>query len=253
MSNIIRLAALSAAVPLFGHWPWIEPASASAPARVYFGVYPSDRMTGARVQAMAGARLWTYAKGGGHQAAKPSVEADALGLGNVDGAVMDYTFGVFGQHGPPTLVLYTAKAYRGLLPAQSPAALPLEVVPAADMAPVANKPIRLRLLRAGKPLAGVSIHAYTSAQGARHLAARKSAKAEHKHDHKAASEESSEIPSDSLRWVTGADGEITATLPTTGQYQFHVSVREQTPGVHEGKAYQSVTLMSTLCVDVVER
>ncbi len=260
LSSQLVLAAVSAG-SLFAHWPWLEPARDGSPARAYFGVFPSEKMTGNRVQAMASARFWSYTAGQGYQAAKPAVGADALDLGLVDGGVMDYNFGVYAGHGPATLVLFSAKAFRRQVPAQAAVALPLELVAMGDLTLRAGQAGRMRLLRNGQPLAGQTIHLYTDTQGERHLAKLKAKKESAKHDHAhdqahdhaaqgKRSEESGEIPTDALRFTTDGKGEFALTLPAAGRYQFHVSVREATPGTHEGKAYQSVTLMSTLCVDI---
>ena len=200
----------------------------------------------------------------GFSAAQPAIETNALTLGVADGGILDYPFGVYAGHGPATLVLYSAKAFRGRIPAGTVGKLPLEIVAVDEVNLKTGSAARLQLRRNGQPLAGAVVHVYADWQGERHLAAVKAkpAKAnghaengphpDHQHATPSStkSEESGEIPSDALKFTTDARGEFSLSLPAAGRYQFHASVREETPGDYHGTPYQSVTLMTTLCVDI---
>ena len=53
---------LFAAIPLTlltvsAHLPWMEPARGTQPIQVFFGVFPSEKMSGDRVQAMAASQV----------------------------------------------------------------------------------------------------------------------------------------------------------------------------------------------------
>jgi hypothetical protein len=248
------------------HWPWLEPGTATAPARAYFGVYPSDRMAGPRVQAMGAAKFWSLDARGNYSPLKAVAETDALNLGSHEGVVMNYTFGVYAGHGPASLVVYTAKAFRGAPAMTSPEPLPLDII-ALQKTPVRlGQPAKFRLLRNGQPLSATIVRAYTAEQGAAHMASLKAAKSSghgappasatsgaqsgHDHQHGGKDEASGEIPASAVKAISGDNGEFSVTLPTAGAYQFHVTLRENTPGTHEGKAYQSVTLMTTLRIDL---
>jgi hypothetical protein len=258
MRTILFLTTLFLLAPAPGrsHWPWLEPGSASDAARAYFGVYPADRMSGAQVNAMKNASFWAVTAKGAFEKLTPQAETNALALGAHDGVVMSYPFGVYAGHGPASLILFSAKAFRGKLATSSPEVLPLDIVPVAHAVVERGKPASFRLLRNGKPLAGATVAAYTAAQGEAHAAARKAAKAAgHDHGHEAKAhgankEGNGELPPDALQATTNAAGEFTFTVPSAGAYQLHVSVREATPGTHNGKAYETVTLVSTLRFDV---
>jgi|GEM_PF-4219068 len=236
---------------LQAHWPWLEPGTSAEPARAYFGVFPADRMGGAQVNAMKSARFWSVDGTGAFQAVTPQGETNALNLGMHEGVIMSYPFGVYGAHGPASLIVFSAKAFRGGLTTQSPEVLPLDILPTATAPLQPGKPAAFRLLRNGKPLAGTTVFAYTATQGEAHSASLKAAKAAgHDHAHDAKKEGNGELPSDALKATTNAKGEFSFTVPSAGSYQLHVTVREATPGTHEGKAYETVTFVTTLRVDV---
>jgi hypothetical protein len=242
MRTILFLTPLFLLAPASGraHWPWLEPGSVSDPARAYFGVYPADRMGGAQVNAMKNASFWAFTAKGAFEKLTVQAETNALALGSHDGVVMSYPFGVYAGHGPASLILFSAKAFRGKLATSSPEVLPLDIVPVAHA-----------VVERGKPVA-----AYTAAQGEAHAAARQAARAaghDHGQDakaHGAKKEGSGELPPDALQATTNAAGQFTFTVPSAGAYQLHVSVREATPGTHNGKAYETVTLVATLRFDV---
>jgi len=215
---------LALAVPAFAHWPWIE-----TNGKLHFGVFPHDRMTGARIEGFQKAKLWTLDEKGGYGPVQAKVESDALDLGAAAGYPMSHTYGVYEGHGPATLVLYGAKAFRGGVAKHSPETLPVDIV--------GTGPGRFRLLRNGKPLAGALISAYTSEQG-RH-------DGEHKHD----KSESGELPPGAMKATTGKAGEFSFHLQGPGEWQLHVAVKEPVAGTYEGKRYQSVTLIFTLRFD----
>jgi len=249
MRTILFLTTLFLLAPASGraHWPWLEPGSVSDPARAYFGVYPADRMGGAQINAMKNASFWAVTAQGAFEKLTPQAETNALALGAHDGVVMSYPFGVYAGHGPASLVLFSAKAFGGKLATRSPEVFPLDIVPVAHAVVERGKPASFRLLRNGKPLAGAAVAAYTAAQGEAHAAARKAAKAT---GHDGKKEGSGELPPDALHATTGAAGQFTFTVPSAGAYQLHVSVREATPGTYNGKAYETVTLVSTLRFNV---
>jgi uncharacterized GH25 family protein len=237
-TSLLLLSALS----LQAHWPWLEPGTAAEPARAYFGVYPAERMSGAQVNAIKAA---VDAKGA-FQPLTPQAESNGLQLGTHDGVIMSYPFGVYAGHGPASLILFSAKAFRGQLATSRPEVLPLDIVPVKSGAVQRGKASTFRLLRDGRPLAGVTVSAYTPAQGEAHSAALKAAKAAgHDHAHEGKKEGSGEIPADALKATTNAQGEFALAVPAAGSYQMHVTVREATPGTHHGKAYETVTLVST--------
>lgn len=251
MTRFLPTFVLLSAFSLHAHWPWLEPGTAAEPARAYFGVYPAERMSGAQVNAMKAARFWSVDAKGAFQPLTPQAESNGLHLGAHDGVVMSYPFGVYAGHGPASLILFSAKAFRGQLATSSPEVMPLDIVAVKGGAVQRGKASTFRLLREGKPLAGVTVSAYTPAQGEAHSAALKAAKAaghDHAHEakgHGAKKETSGEIPADALKATTNAQGEFTLTVPAAGSYQMHVTVREATPGTHNGKAYETVTLVST--------
>jgi uncharacterized GH25 family protein len=241
---------LLSTVALQAHWPWLEPGTAADPARAYFGVYPAERMGGPQVNAMMAARFWSVDAKGTFQPLTPQAESNGLQLGAHDGVIMSYPFGVYAGHGPASLIIFSAKAFRGSLATSSPEVLPLDILPVQNAAVQRGKASTFRLLRNGKPLAGTTVFAYTPAQGETHSAVLKAAKAaghDHAHEgkHAARKEGSGEIPSNALKASTNEKGEFTLTVPDAGSYQMHVTVREATPGTHNGKAYETVTLVST--------
>jgi uncharacterized GH25 family protein len=239
------------AASLQAHWPWLEPGAAAEPARAYFGVYPAERMSGAQVTAMKAARFWSVDAKGAFAPLAPQAESNALQLGAHEGVIMSYPFGVYAGHGPASLIIFSAKAFRGKLATSSPEVLPLDILPVSNGAVQRGKASTFRLLRNGKPLAATTVVAYTAEQGAAHTAAMKAAKAAgHDHAHEAKKESSGEMPANALKATTNAQGEFTLTVPRAGAYQMHVSVREATPGTHNGKAYETVTLVSTFRFDV---
>lgn len=242
---------LIATASLQAHWPWIEPGTATVPARAHFGVYPADRMAGPQIQAMKAAQFWSVDSSGGFKKLTPEVEADALNLGVQNGVIMSYPFGVYAGHGPASLIIFAAKAFRGAPATASPEVLPLDILAVSNAVLHPGKPATFRLLRNGKPLPAATVFAYTAAQGTAHSAALKAAKASgHDHAHDAKKEGNGELPSDALKATSNANGEFTFNLPAAGVYQLHVTVREATPGQHQGKAYESVTLVATLRLDV---
>lgn len=226
------------------------------PARAYFGVYPADRMGGPQVNAMKAARFWSVDTKGAFQPLTPQAESNGLQLGAHDGVIMNYPFGVYAGHGPASLIFFSAKAFRDQLATSSPEVLPLDILPAKSAAVRRGQASTFRLLRNGKPLAAATVFAYTPAQGEAHSAALKSAKAAghgHAHegkDHGSKKEASGEIPANALKATTNGQGEFTLTVPDSGSYQMHVTVREATPGTHNGKPYESVTLVSTFRFEV---
>jgi len=238
-------------VALQAHWPWLEPATAAQPAHAYFGVYPADRMSGVQVDAMKAARFWSVDAKGAFQPLTPRTEHNGLSLGTHDGVVMNYPFGVFAAHGPASLIFFSAKAFRDQMATSSPEVLPLDILPVKKAAVQRRQASTFRLLRNGKPLAATTVFAYTPAQGEAHSAALKAAKAAgHDHAHEGKNERSGEIPANALKAVTNEKGEFTLTVPEAGSYQMHVTVREATPGTHNGKAYETVILVSTFRFDV---
>lgn len=245
---------LLSATALQAHWPWIEPATPIQPARAYFGVFPAERMAGPQLKAMQAARFWSFNANGSFTALTPQPEANALSLGTHPGVVMSYPFGVYAGHGPASLIYFTAKAFREVPTTTSPETLPLDIL-AATFTPVkTGQPATFRLLRNGQPLASANVFAYTATQGESHSAALKAAKAaghDHAHEAKdAKSDRSGEIPAAALKATTNAKGEFVFTIPAPGSYQLHVTVREATPGTYQGKAYETVTLVSTLRLNV---
>ena len=250
MKTTLILFAITAA-SLQAHWPWLEPGTATVPARAHFGVYPADRMTGPQIQAMKAAQFWSVDSSGGFKKVEPQVEPDALNLGSQTGVIMSYPFGVYTGHGPASLIIFSAKAFRGAPATASPAVLPLDILAVANALLHPGRPATFRLLRNGKPLPAATVFAYTAAQGSAHSAALKAAKASgHDHAHEPKKEGNGELPSEALKATSNAQGEFSFTLPTAGAYQLHVTVREATPGQHQGKAYESVTLVSALRVDL---
>jgi uncharacterized GH25 family protein len=239
------------AASLQAHWPWLEPGTAADPARAFFGVYPAERMSGAQVNAMKSARFWGVDAKGAFQPLSPQAESNGLHLGAHEGVVMSYPFGVYAGHGPASLIIFSAKAFRGKLTTSSPEVLPLDILPLSNGTVQRGRPSTFRLLRKGKPLAATAVVAYTAEQGEAHAAALKAAKAAgHDHAHDAKKEGSGEVPSNALKATTNAQGEFTLTVPGPGAYQMHVTVREATPGTHNGKPYETVTLVSTFRFDV---
>ena len=105
---------------LQAHWPWLEPGTATVPARAHFGVYPADRMSGPQIQAMKAAQFWSVDSSGGFKKVEPQVEPDALNLGSQTGVIMSYPFGVYTGHGPASLIIFSAKAFRGAPATASP-------------------------------------------------------------------------------------------------------------------------------------
>ena len=250
MKTTLILFAITAA-SLQAHWPWIEPGTATTPARAHFGVYPADRMSGPQVQAMKAAHFWSVDSSGAFKKLDPKVEPDALNLGPQTGVIMSYPFGVYAAHGPASLIIFSAKAFRGAPAIVSPEVLPLDILAVSNTVLHPGKPATFRLLRNGKPLPAATVFAYTAAQGAAHSAALKAARASgHDHAHEPKREGNGELPAAALKATTNAQGEFSVTLPAKGSYQLHVTVREAKPGQHQGKSYESVTLVSTLRVDL---
>lgn len=290
---------LLAAASAQAHWPWLEPAANGKPATAAFGVFPDVKMGPPQLSAMATkARFWSMNRAGKLEALQPEVAADHLYFGNppqrsagtalpldhlppdhmlMDYLLMDYPLGVYAGHGAPTFVQYTAKAFGGTWVTGAAAqSLPLEIV-ALDKSVAPGGSARFQVLRNGQPLAGVTVHAYTDAQGRANNALLAAAKVEkekakgaahggpakhadhqapkhpEKHEHgqqEAHGQGLTEIPAAATAGKSDTAGKLLLAFPKAGFYQLHLSVKEATPGTLGGKAYESVTLVATLCLHV---